>query len=62
VVLLADPRPASRVTLSVGLRGGGGIIDVREAGSAAEVDAAIAAGFRGIWPWSAWRSGRRRIG
>ena len=47
VVLLADPRPASRVTLSVGLRGGGGIIDVREAGSAAEVDAAIARGVPG---------------
>ena len=47
VVLLADPRPASRVALSVGLRGGGGIIDVREAGSVAEVDAVIARGVPG---------------
>ena len=46
VVLLADPRPASRVTLSVGLRGGG-MIDVREAGSVAEVDAVIARGVAG---------------
>ena len=47
VVLLADPRPASRAALSVGLRGRGGIIDVREAGSVAEVDAVIARGVAG---------------
>ena len=46
VVLLADPRPASRVALSVVLRGGG-IGDVREAGSVAEVDAVIARGVPG---------------
>jgi len=46
VVLLADPRPASRVALSVGLRGGG-ILDVRETGSVAEVDAVIARGVAG---------------
>ena len=46
VVLLADPRPASRVALSVGLRGGG-VIDVREATSVAEVDAVIARGVTG---------------
>ena len=46
VVLLADPRPATRVALSVGLRAGG-LIDVREAGSVAEVDAEIARGVTG---------------
>lgn len=45
-VLLADPRRASRVALSVGLRGGG-MIDVREAGLVAEVDAVIARGVAG---------------
>jgi DNA-binding NarL/FixJ family response regulator len=45
-VLLADPRPASRAALSVGLRGGG-MIDVREAASVAEVDAVIARGVAG---------------
>ena len=46
VVLLADPRPASRVALSVGLRGGG-IVDVREAASVAEVDTVIDRGVPG---------------
>jgi len=46
VVLLADPRPASRAALSVSLRGGG-MIDVREAASVAEVDAVIARGVAG---------------
>ena len=46
VVLLADPRPATRVALSVVLRGGG-LLDVREVASVAEVDAVIARGVTG---------------
>jgi DNA-binding NarL/FixJ family response regulator len=47
VVLLADPRRASRVALSAGLRGGGRITDVLQAGSVAEVDVVIARGVPG---------------